>query len=247
MERARARQEAQQWSADLVKNESDEEREQRKARKATNRKVKSEAPSGDEGLSTPLGGGGNDGEPKKKRRKLKKSGGVASAVASTQPSDAEEGALFSEGEEEKPLKKVLSTFLISLGAFLMVRLLTSVEQRESVLHEKKRTSQPLRPVKSNSKSLCLIYRRRCTERLLFFLYGPFFRQFKQGDYLGLRRRNGMIRGLLLSFITFIIPPPFVCLCCTACIRVLLVIGHVIITANLYGGYHAELITWRDIP
>ena len=61
MERARARQEAQQWSADLVKNESDEEREQRKARKAANRKVKSEAPSGDEGLSTPGGGGGGGG------------------------------------------------------------------------------------------------------------------------------------------------------------------------------------------
>ena len=113
MERARARQEAQQWSADLVKNESDEERELRKARKAASRKVKSEAPSGDEGTSTPLGGGGggNDGEPKKKRRKLKKSGGVASAGASTQPSDAEEGgALFSEGEEEKPIKKVTFYF-----------------------------------------------------------------------------------------------------------------------------------------
>ena len=109
VERARARQEAQQWSADLVKNESDEEREQRKARKAANRKVKSEAPSGDEGISTP-GAGGNDGagnEPKKKRRKLKKSGGATSAAASAQPSDAEDGgALFSEGEEEKPLKKV---------------------------------------------------------------------------------------------------------------------------------------------
>ena len=108
-ERACARQEAQQWSTDLVMNESDEERKQRKACKAANRKVKSEATSGDEGLSTPLGGGGgggNDGEPKKKRRKLKKSG-AASAGASTQPSDAEEGgALFSEGEEEKPLKKV---------------------------------------------------------------------------------------------------------------------------------------------
>ncbi|KAH9991808.1 RNA polymerase II-associated protein [Russula vinacea] len=107
-ERARARQEAQQWSADLVKNESDEEREQRKARKAANRKVKSEATSGDEGLSTPLGGGGGggtDGEPKKKRRKLKKSG-AASAAASTQPSDAEEGgALFSEGEEENLSKR----------------------------------------------------------------------------------------------------------------------------------------------
>ena len=88
-----------------MKNESDEEREQRKARKAANRKVKSEAPSGDEGISTP----GNDGggsEPKKKRRKLKKSAGAASAAASAQPSDAEDGALFSEGEEEKPLKKV---------------------------------------------------------------------------------------------------------------------------------------------
>lgn len=102
-ERARARQEAQQWSADLVKNESDEEREQRKARKAANRKVKSEAPSGDEGLSTPANGGAG-GEPKKKRRKLKK-GGATSAAASAQASDAEDGALFSEGEEEKPTKK----------------------------------------------------------------------------------------------------------------------------------------------
>ncbi|KAH9170927.1 RNA polymerase II-associated protein [Lactarius sanguifluus] len=101
--RALARQEAQQWSADLVKNESDEEREQRKARKAANRKVKSEAPSGDEGLSTPANGGAG-GEPKKKRRKLKK-GGAASAAASAQASDAEDGALFSEGEEEKPTKK----------------------------------------------------------------------------------------------------------------------------------------------
>jgi RNA polymerase-associated protein CTR9 len=108
--RARARQEAQQWSADLVKNESDEEREQRKARKAANRKVKSEAPSGDEGLSTPA----NGGEPKKKRRKLKK-GGAASAAASAQASDAEDGALFSEGEEEKPTKKVCSFFLSYVG------------------------------------------------------------------------------------------------------------------------------------
>ncbi|KAH9956945.1 RNA polymerase II-associated protein [Lactifluus volemus] len=105
VERARARQEAQQWSADLVKNESDEEREQRKARKAANRKVKSEATSGDEGLSTPVTGGGG-AEPKKKRRKLKKGGsGAASAAASTQVSDAEDGGLFSEGEEDKPVKK----------------------------------------------------------------------------------------------------------------------------------------------
>jgi len=109
-ERARARQEAQQWSADLVKNESDEERETRKARKASGRKAKSEATSGDEGTSTPAGGGGG-AEPKKKRRKLKKGGGggAVSAGASTQVSDAEDGAgdaLFSEGEEEKPVKKV---------------------------------------------------------------------------------------------------------------------------------------------
>jgi hypothetical protein len=114
-ERARARQEAQQWSVDLVKNESDEEREQRKARRAASRKVKSEVTSGDEGLSTPgaVGGGGGagGGEPKKKRRKLKKGGGVASAGASTQASDAEDGgALFSEGEEEKPIKKVCGPF-----------------------------------------------------------------------------------------------------------------------------------------
>lgn len=91
-----------------MKNESDEEREQRKTRKAANRKVKSEATSGDEGTSTPLGGAaGADGggEPKKKRRKLKKSG-APSAVASAQPSDVEDGALFSEGEDEKPSKKV---------------------------------------------------------------------------------------------------------------------------------------------
>jgi RNA polymerase-associated protein CTR9 len=133
-ERARARQEAQQWSADLVKNESDEEREQRKARRAASRKVKSEATSGDEGLSTPGAVGGAGGgavsaggaEPKKKRRKLKKGGGVASAGASTQASDAEDGgALFSEGEEEKPIKKVLCfisfIFSFSLMGWVWIR------------------------------------------------------------------------------------------------------------------------------
>ena len=117
--RALARQEAQQWSADLVKNESDEGREQRKARKAANRKVKSEAPSGDEGLSTPANGGAG-GEPKKKRRKLKK-GGAASAVASAQVSDAEDGALFSEGEEEKPTKKVCIFCIHWCGSLRLLR------------------------------------------------------------------------------------------------------------------------------
>ena len=144
-----------------MKNESDEEREQRKARKAANRKVKSEATSGDEGLSTPLGGGGGggtDGEPKKKRRKLKKSG-AASAAASTQPSDAEEGgALFSEGEEEKPLKKVpVFPPLVSLGTFAygVPVELTSVGRRGSVLHVRRMKSQPLHPEKNSSKFLSL--------------------------------------------------------------------------------------------
>ena len=96
-----------------MKNESDEEREQRKARKAASRKVKSEAPSGDEGgLSTPGAGGGGGGEPKKKRRKLKKGSGAPSAEASAQVSDAEDGgALFSGAEDEKPTKKVPSLFI----------------------------------------------------------------------------------------------------------------------------------------
>ncbi|KAI0275622.1 hypothetical protein BGY98DRAFT_991571 [Russula aff. rugulosa BPL654] len=107
VERARARQEAQQWSADLVKNESDEEREQRKARKAANRKVKSEATSGDEGISTPLGGGGgNDGEPKKKRRKLKKTGGVASAGLVRSPRTLKTGERYSlKGKRRNLLKR----------------------------------------------------------------------------------------------------------------------------------------------
>jgi hypothetical protein len=167
-ERAKARQEAQQWSADLVKNESDEEREQRKARKAANRKVKSEAPSGDEGISTP----GNDGagsEPKKKRRKLKKSGGAASAAASAQPSDAEDGALFSEGEEEKPLKKVPFFAFVSLCVLLMVRPLFSVGRRGNVFHVKRTKSLPLPLVKSNSKSLSTS-RLQCHAKLPHFFF-----------------------------------------------------------------------------
>ena len=144
--RARARQEAQQWSADLGKNESDEEREQRKARKAANRKVKSEAPSGDEGLSTPA----NGGEPKKKRRKLKK-GGAASAAASAQASDADDGALFSEGEEEKPTKKVCVFFVLNWVWFLRSTI-TSVEQRGNVLRARKTKNLLQRHGKNNSAS-----------------------------------------------------------------------------------------------
>lgn len=119
-----------------MKNESDEEREQRKARKAASRKVKSEAPSGDEGgLSTPGaggGGGGGGGEPKKKRRKLKKGSGAPSAEASAQVSDAEDGgALFSGAEDEKPTKKVPSLsfhftvyhFILAYGTYVWRTLL----------------------------------------------------------------------------------------------------------------------------
>jgi len=159
-ERARARQEAQQWSVDLVKNESDEEREQRKARRVASRKVKSEATSGDEGLSTPgaVGGaGGGGGEPKKKRRKLKKGGGVASAGASTQASDAEDGgALFSEGEEEKPIKKVPSFYLFfhfRFGTYGMGTI--SAGRRGNALRAKRTKKRRLHPAKNNSKSSSL--------------------------------------------------------------------------------------------
>jgi hypothetical protein len=138
---------------DLVKNESDEEREQRKARRAAGRKVKSEATSGDEGLSTPGAvGGGGGGEPKKKRRKLKKGGGVASAGASTQASDAEDGgALFSEGEEEKPIKKVCRLYFFYFVLGLMVWVTISVGRRGNGLRAKRTRKRRLHPAKNNSK------------------------------------------------------------------------------------------------
>jgi hypothetical protein len=58
----------------------------------------------------------------------------------------------------------------------MVRLLTSVEQRESVLHEKRTTSRPLRPGKSNSKSLNaqpVVSACRAERASPLFLYVPF--------------------------------------------------------------------------
>lgn len=53
----------------------------------------------------------------------------------------------------------------------MVRLLTSVEQRENVLHEKRMTTHPLlHLVKSNSKSLnAWPIASTVLSRLLFFL------------------------------------------------------------------------------
>lgn len=85
--------------------ESDDERE-RKAKKAANRKVKSEVVSADEGAN-------GEGAPKKKRvRKVKKEKG---ATSGKEGSDAEDGALFSGGEEaEKPVKKVRDARLFAL-------------------------------------------------------------------------------------------------------------------------------------
>lgn len=78
---------AQEWTRE-VKMESDDERE-RKAAKKANKKVKSEATSGDEGV-----------EPKRKRvRKGRKNNGA------TEGSDADEDALFTGDEADKPTKK----------------------------------------------------------------------------------------------------------------------------------------------
>jgi hypothetical protein len=168
-----------------VKNESDEEREQRKARKAASRKVKSEAPSGDEGgLSTPGaggGGGGGGGEPKKKRRKLKKGSGAPSAEASAQVSDAEDGgALFSGAEDEKPTKKVPVSF-ISFFFFFQFGLTgrtyggrsasISAGRRGNALRAKMRKS-PRRPHRAKSNSECLSLVRRGSQFSL--LSAPFF-------------------------------------------------------------------------
>jgi RNA polymerase-associated protein CTR9 len=87
-ERRMARVKALEWSRE-VKLESDEERE-RKSKKP--RKTKAENGSGDEAS-----------EPKKKKRgKIKKTSG---------PGDAEDQAVFSGDEEEKPAKKVTRNWL----------------------------------------------------------------------------------------------------------------------------------------
>lgn len=103
-QRRKAREEAKEWSKN-VQMESDDERE-RKAKKAANRKVKSEVASADEGAN-------GEGAPKKKRvRKVKKEKG---ATSGKEGSDAEDGALFSGGEEaEKPVKKVRDACLFAL-------------------------------------------------------------------------------------------------------------------------------------
>ena len=167
-----------------MKNESDEEREQRKARKAASRKVKSEAPSGDEGgLSTPGaggGGGGGGGEPKKKRRKLKKGSGAPSAEASAQVSDAEDGgALFSGAEDEKPTKKVPShsfhfiflNFILAYGTYGGRSVSISAGRRGNALPAKTRKS-PRRPHRAKSNSECLSLVRRGSQFSL--LSEPFF-------------------------------------------------------------------------
>ncbi|THH14902.1 hypothetical protein EW146_g5490 [Bondarzewia mesenterica] len=81
---------AQEWTRE-VKAESDDERERKAAKKAS-KKVKSEAASGDEGAA--------NGEPKRKRvRKGKKASGAV------EESDADDDALFTGDEADKPAKK----------------------------------------------------------------------------------------------------------------------------------------------
>lgn len=100
-----------------VQLESDDERE-RKAKKAANKKVKSEVVSGDE---APNG----EGPPRKKKRVVRKGKKEKGATSGKEGSDAEDGALFSGGEElEKPVKKV-RTHSVSLTLFRMTEILTS--------------------------------------------------------------------------------------------------------------------------
>jgi RNA polymerase-associated protein CTR9 len=107
-ERRQARMQALEWSRE-VKMESDEERE-RKAKKS--RKTKAENGSGDEA-----------GEPKKKKRgKIKKSTGNG---------DAEDQALFSNDEDEKPARKV-NLILVTLVSLLDVALLA---HRQKASHQ----------------------------------------------------------------------------------------------------------------
>lgn len=121
-----AREEAKEWSKN-VQMESDDERE-RKAKKAANRKVKSEAVSGDEGVN-------GEGVQKKKRvRKVKKEKG---ATSGKEGSDAEDGALFSGGEEaEKTVKKVRDVRLyISLGAACVDGVSSSQRTKKRVIRD----------------------------------------------------------------------------------------------------------------
>ncbi|KAA1471852.1 RNA polymerase II-associated protein [Dentipellis sp. KUC8613] len=89
-ERRKAKEDVKAWMLE-AKAESDDERE-RKARKAANKKVKSEAVSGDEAMPS--------AEPKKRRsRKVKKESGA-------EKTEDDEGALFTDEEEgDKPAKK----------------------------------------------------------------------------------------------------------------------------------------------
>lgn len=129
--------------------ESDDERE-RKAAKKANKKVKSEATSGDEGV-----------EPKRKRvRKGRKNNGA------TEGSDADEDALFTGDEADKPTKKVghlhrYQTRLYSTGI--------SSDRRNAsfeTMTRRRRSTQHL--VKNNSKCLHGMYRFPCQHDDLIF-------------------------------------------------------------------------------
>lgn len=92
-ERRIAREQAQQWTREVKRIESDEERE-KTAKKA--KRVKRENVSGDEAAGSGPGGAGGEPKAKKRRGKLKKSG----------ESGGEEEALFSGDEEEQRPRKV---------------------------------------------------------------------------------------------------------------------------------------------
>lgn len=136
--------------------ESDDERE-RKAKKAANRKVKSEVVSADEGAN-------GEGAPKKKRvRKVKKEKG---ATSGKEGSDAEDGALFSGGEEaEKPVKKVRDVRLFAPPVGTCIdRLCFYYSARRSVLLGMTKTkSLIVRPHGRNSSTSLSSFPHRRTD------------------------------------------------------------------------------------
>ena len=129
--------------------ESDDERE-RKAAKKANKKVKSEATSGDEGI-----------EPKRKRvRKGRKNNGAIEG------SDADEDALFTGDEADKPTKKV--GHLRQYQTRLCSASISSDRRNASfeTTMRKRRSTQHL--VKNNSKCLHNMYQLPCQRDVLIF-------------------------------------------------------------------------------